>query len=282
MERLDYTKENEKILLLKNKSYTKPKFSKIESADNLFIIYAKQRSGHHGILDWIRFKFSESYHFNDPDLGDNVVDTCTKFWSNNVLYENKEKDLSGKNLKNVFINYENYFFDKNSEEHEINLIKKSFINRPKNIYRILILRDYFNNLASCLNNPHQTYIFREMWLNHAREFVGETNFIDSPLYIINFNDWAKLNWYRLTLSDQFDFSFKFDSPNNDFLKTSQHGGGSSFDGMTKQNSPLNMNLLNRYKTLNKEQINSIFKDAEVMLYMNKIFNKNLISDIKNV
>lgn len=260
----DYKQKNDEILNLKNKSYKKARFDKLHSAQNLFIFYAKQRSGHHVILDWMRFKFKESMYFNDPDIGKNFIDTSTKFWLNGQLYDNKELNSVPLIPKSVFINYENYFFDDNTTDNEEKMIQKSFVKRPRNIFRVLVIRDYLNNLASSIGDIHQTIYFYEMWINHAKEFFGETNFVNNPLYIIHFDSWVKNEWYRNVIQDQ--FFGEFDMPRHQHFKTSQHGEGSPFDKMSKKDDPFSMDLLNRHKTLSNKTVESFKKDSLLEKY----------------
>jgi len=270
----NHKKENDQILQIKNKKHVKAKFDMLESTDNLFIFYAKQRSGHHGVLDWMRHKFDNNIHFNDPDLGKSIVDTSTKFWSNDHIFHNKELENPNPNPRSVFVNYENYFFDEKTIENEESMIKKSFFKRPKNIFRVLVLRDYLNNLASSLKNEHQLKFFTEMWVNHANEFIGNTNYINETLYIVNYNNWFDSNSYRYQIQDQFEF----DKPETQHFKVSQHGGGSSFDGVKEEN-PFNMNVLERYKELSDDVIISFLKNQELIEFQKIIFN-NLVTHEK--
>jgi len=67
---------------------------------------------------------------------------------------------------------------------------------------IIILRDLFNTIASRFSNPGSIFAvtpdLREIWMEYAREAIGETHYLPNMVFI-NYNFWFKNNAYRRRL-----------------------------------------------------------------------------------
>ena len=102
----------------------------------------------------------------------------------------------------------------------------------KNYYEVLILRDPYNLIASrmqagFITTKTKRKNFVDLWLEYAREFVGETHYLGDNKICVNYNRWCADQDYRIALSQQFGLPFT----DSGFKKVATQGGGSSFDAL---------------------------------------------------
>ena len=131
--------------------------------------------------------------------------------------------------------------------------------------------------------PPDTYI--DMWKAHAKEFLGATSFLQSPIdsdtlkVCISYNDWFTSEEYRRTISKNMNLQF-----NDDGLQyVNRFGEGSSFDDQKYKYDAQKMKVLERWKQLEeypewKELLSKMLSDDEIVSYAKEIF-KNHISEI---
>lgn|GEM_PF-4049884 len=122
----------------------------------------------------------------------------------------------------------------------------------KPIPNLVILRSPWNNYASLLqwkcrsklkNSPKR---FKRCWMSYAYEYTGRTNAINNKI-VCNYDKWFSDKKYRESLSRQIGIDFSDDGLN--FVD--QQGRGSSFDLMRCQNSAQSMDVLDRWKAIEK-------------------------------
>lgn len=227
------------------------------------------RSGNHAIINWI------AYHFKEEEvLLMNNIDPNEEIFSNkNIHTSNKKLSRIGNHkpfIKNSIdkdpINYECLLYTYED---------RNLFDIPKNDNStIFILRDPYNLTASRINNKYYYRLsiddkYIDYLKQYLREFSGKTNIIENKI-LVNYNEWFVSKEYRISISEKLDLEFS----DAGYGKMSEHGKGSSFDGVVEDAS--NLDVLNRW---NKYKNNSIFKkiakDEEINELSGQIFGNIL-------
>ncbi|NJM97764.1 MAG: hypothetical protein HC800_11935 [Phormidesmis sp. RL_2_1] len=140
---------------------------------------------------------------------------------------------------------------------------------------VLILRDPFNLFASRLK---QGFIATKakrmsmvaMWLQYAKEFVGESNYLTNHLVCISYNRWFVDASYRAQLAEHLGLTFS----DLGREKVCGMGGGSSFDGTDFSGRAAEMNVLNRWQKLaDVPAFRQLFENEAVWHYSHQIFGE---------
>jgi len=227
-------------------------------------IAAMCRTGQHGIIAWMKAqleKAGESVHFeNDVGVrfGLNKKMAIHDYPEASVLMYNYE-DPDLKSLHDA------------SKEQEL---------REDVEYKdVLIMRDPFNQFASRLKYSYSSIIkrswkdskiqenFIQMWKNHAREFLGQTQHLTRNPVCISFNKWFSDIEYRRALSESLKIPFSDEG-------LDIHGTESSFDNIKVQTpGARKMTVLYRWRDVQNESIyRKIFQDKELIRLSNLIFD----------
>lgn len=150
-----------------------------------------------------------------------------------------------------------------------------YVGKSLKRYDVLILRDPFNLLASRFkSNFYSTKDYRkefvELWLEYAKEFIGETNYLKENKVCINYNHWFFDSDYRKDIFKSLDLDvLDIGLGNVSFM-----GGGSSFDKLEYANSADSMKVLNRWeKYLKNQKYLKELSNQDVLEYSEKIFGK---------
>ena len=127
--------------------------------ENIYEITALSRSGHHAIINWMgknltgeifpefgslgysKFKDIGNYtlHINQADCDSHLI---KKYLNDNL-----------RQLEHLFISYENKKYDFSLFSKELKyksptIFECDYLERPQNRKKIIIIRDFYNNLAS--------------------------------------------------------------------------------------------------------------------------------------
>lgn len=124
--------------------------------------------------------------------------------------------------------------------------RDKFIGKSQQKFDILILRDPFNLFASLIHrgeNLDDPSSVINRWLEHAREFLGLSNYLKRRI-AINYNAWFTNQDYRQEIATLLKLPFT-DSGISDVVSV---GRGSSFDGTTYNGEAEKMPVLARYKS----------------------------------
>ena len=227
-------------------------------------LFGMKRSGHHAVLNWIMYHFSNQiHHYNN----------C--YYKSDKLVIGSPNDFSQKGSGWVqrFLSFEDQPYVGNSFEDIVIKIQK-----PKK--NILVLRDPYNTYASRLykkRNPHdpyhswnlnwENYIDFSVWKKYAYEFLGMTQHLQNCVKI-NYNKWFIDSVYRQSLSDHFG---KFTDRGLNEIK--EFGGGSSFDGISFNHKAQDMNVLDRWKKFETDsEFRAIADDKEINALSREIFD----------
>ncbi len=237
-----------------------------------------KRSGNHAIITWLRRHYQERvWHLNDVAPGRNPYRHLYEHYSRPALKQEADGNFSQK--KCLIYNYENYTFESiiNSlleKKHDL------YLGKSQIRYDLLILRDPYNTFASILqgqindNNfsylhtlPKNKKTITELWLDYAKEFLGETNYLQHKKVTINYNQWTTSEQYRNNISEQLGLDFC--DAGFDIVKN--YGGGSSFQGTDFDQQASKMDVLNRWqKFIDDEEYRKMLND-EIREYSQKIF-----------
>jgi hypothetical protein len=227
-----------------------------------FYIYGLKRGGHHAIINWILQHYESSIYYNN----------C--MFENNNFYFANNSEVFKKGNEPYCIKVLSFEDRPNIDESSIEIVSKK--NKPKK--NIIILRDAYNNYASRFEKkiyPHKkkwneiwhNYDDVEIWKKYAKEFIGETNYLNAIK--INYNSWFKDIEYRKKISKNFgNFTDK------GFLQVLDFGAGSSFDYQNFDNNAQEMKVLERWKKFfnDKHYYEKIIQDKELEELNKKIFN----------
>lgn len=220
------------------------------------------RSGNHAVINWVLHQLNGSYCFlNCAEPKHNPFTTARPLTSDGKTYDTNIKsfDLEQEQQGNfadkdyLIYSYEDCFLG--SVNHPI--FKKnrdSWVGRAESKKNLLILRDPFNLFASRIKSnlllghyshgakPISPYTLKRIYKQHAKEFLGEKNYLKDKLPV-NFNSWASSLQYRENITKQLEIPFS----DKGFQKVSKAAGGSSFDGLKYSGKAKRMNLHGRWE-----------------------------------
>lgn len=254
---------------------------------NEFRFVGLSRSGNHGIINWLISQIEERYCFlncaepkYNPYLTARPLKEEGKVYQTNISNFNLEKEQK-KNFSEkdyLLYNHEDCFLGplNNKIQQED---RQKWVGLSKNKRDILILRDPFNLFASRIKaglirghythhgaRPISTLTLKRIYKQHAREFLGEKNYLKNKLPV-KFNSWTSDKEYRRKITEELDLTFT----DKGFKEVSVVAGGSSFDGVKLSGRANQMSLNSRWrKFAHDEEYWSLF-DEEMVELAQKIF-----------
>lgn len=249
---------------------------------NLFGI---NRSGIHAITYWI------IGHFEDPVKLRRVSNYNTNNkWTYYFNMDDKQilQEEKGQPIKKActFLTHEDQPIKeynklyKDMKKRDAKFKDEMKIGSSKKNYTILLMRDPFNHFASIMKKhikkgktgkdaPPQAKIVK-LWVQFAREALGETSYLPKDTVFINYNKWFLEEDYRKSISQLLDLEFTDRWLN----KVTKHGTGSSFDKVKYDGNAQEMDVLDRWKEFeNDKQYRRIFT-SKICRLSEKIFGPN--------
>ena len=245
-------------------------------------IAAMQRSGHHGVINWIGGQCPGTALFlNDASPNTNPYATATilsKF--ENGANTRLERTLLEPHTPRSCLIY-------NYEDRPLDRIFTDFFEAHHDGWLgvsgsrtdIIVLRDPFNTFASrmsagwmrySLHDESQRAFVIEMWKSYAREALQQSTSMRHRALIIRFNQWACDRSYRQELAATLGLAFT----DAGFGKVSSEYGGSSFDGTRYDGRAQQMQLTERWKKYADDPVfQSIFRDRELFELSELIFGR---------
>ncbi|MFW6172381.1 MAG: hypothetical protein ACOC5T_01365 [Elusimicrobiota bacterium] len=239
------------------------------------LLTALARSGNHALIYWI---INQITNINNGDffargrteVNENpmiiprlIPNPYPKVYRKLLIYNYEDK-----RIEDIFSKY----FVKN---------RKKWVGNSKEVYNVILLRDPFNHFASRLkiqSKLKKNKIKRakknykaaiKLWINHAKEFLGETQYISNDKICINYNQWFISEKYRKSICDKMHMEFNDRGKN----LVPPHGLGSSFDGMSYDGKASQMNVLKRYKKFTNNNFYRSTFTKELLYYAFKIYDK---------
>lgn len=230
---------------------------------NLFETIALRRSGHHAVMSWyIKNLIGDS---NWDYLVTIQAGTKSVIWNDGGYNENEIEIVRGlKNKpKEIFINYEDKHSDFTFFEKTHTYRGPKRLNKYDDFYfdeskRILIIRDFYNNLCSRITqnrkqerqmNISQGFIDR--WKNHAKSIIND------EIHYIKYEDWLTCNDCRKRfLQDVFGIK--------EIVKKEQaKGTHSSYDTKSTE-----YNYLNRFDpTIIPDDVKKLIREDNELHYL---------------
>lgn len=251
--------------------------SKIINHKEIRVIGLK-RSGNHAIINWISKQHGENVtHLNDLQVKANPYRSLYEYHRTEKLRQEALGNFTEKEL--LIYSYEDQLLEDivhPSFENKHDL----YLGKSAKRYDVLILRDPFNCFASRvkmyinLNQDKKKEILItnesvKLWLNHAKEFLGETQFLNNKI-CVNYNLWCADIDYRRKLAEELGLEFT----DAEFEQVRSYGGGSSFEGMNLSGQASKMKLTERWKLmLDNPDFVKLICDPELIKYSNKIFGE---------
>jgi hypothetical protein len=245
-------------------------------------IVGLKRTGNHAITTWILEQqklTGKVAHLNNVKVNENPY-RCK--YQNLIYYypeykrkiEQYRKQGQGNFIPRdcLIYSYEDYplehiFTQDFERKHDL------YLGRANQRYDILIVRDPFNLFASrlkinFLKVKSKQYDFVDLWIQYAKEYLGETNYLKHNKIVINYNLWTSSIEYRQQLAQKLNIEFT----DAGIDKVHGCGGGSSFDRITMNGQGDRMDISNRWKHfIGDRHYLEIFKNQELLKYSSKIF-----------
>ncbi|MDJ0556305.1 MAG: hypothetical protein QNJ68_18080, partial [Microcoleaceae cyanobacterium MO_207.B10] len=107
------------------------------------------------------------------------------------------------------------------------------------------------------------------WLDYAKEYLGETNYLKHNKICINYNQWFPDVEYRQEIASE-KLQIEFSDAGID--KVTSFGGGSSFKGKQFDGNTTSIDVLNRWqKFADDPQYRELFNNPEISEYSERIF-----------
>ncbi|MGB3295064.1 MAG: hypothetical protein WBB01_18945 [Phormidesmis sp.] len=244
-----------------------------------FRIVGLRRSGNHAIINWILSQeIGNICWLNDLRMQKNPF-----YWKYHALlgyhpqYQEKtdrlKKDLRGEFTPKDCLAY-------SYEDYDLTeVVSNRFISRhdlyfgkSKEQYDILILRDPFNLMASRLKSGKVSVKSKgktatDLWVAYAKEFSGETQFLENTKVCISYNHWFSDPAYRQVIAQKLKLNFSDAGMN----EVATQGGGSSFDGQHLNGKAAAMDVLNRWKQFADDPAFQAALSEEARFYSKQIF-----------
>ena len=231
-----------------------------------------RRTGNHAIIGWI-FRHTSGL-------------TC---FCNDLMLEQVPKEAPIKKTRlgklthpHLIYSYEDWDPNKVFSSKHNSFINER-IGQAKTSKYILIIRDPYNLFASRWTKPSKIgYLFRQdiehrkkivqLWKIQAEFYLNQERKNDPLFTFINYNDWVEKPSYKKALLNTLKLEIKSEKKNDN--KVWSMGNGSSFDGLSYQDTPEKMDVLNRWKRYADEPwFKDIFKDQELIELSSQIFGK---------
>lgn len=252
-------------------------------------VFALRRSGHHAIINWIRYQFRGRHCFLNACSGSgNPFCTCVpsqsrvKYWlgEHNRLFWDNER--AGRHSKKglLIYNYEDaYLEDICTAEFERQ--RDSCVGKSKRRIDVLVLRDPYNWLASRLRWARGTQYApslesfapaMKLWKDHANEFLGNTNLLKNKV-AISYNRWFVDPRYRQDIAERLDLPFT-DAGLNRVARFGPNLWGDSFDGLRFDGQAQKMDVLSRWRQFKRDDFYlQLLSDREICKLSEAIFGK---------
>ncbi len=241
-----------------------------------------RRTGNHAIVSWIQEQqksMGSVLHLNNIKVNENPY-RCK---CQNLSYYFPEHKWSIEQYKLqgrgnliprdcLIYSYEDYpleyIFSKRFErKHDL------YLGKAKQRYDLLIIRDPFNLLASRLKNnflpvKSKKHGFIDLWIDYAKEYLGETNYLKHQKVCVNYNLWTSDRDYRQNIAQK----LKIDFSDAGIDKVHSCGGGSSFDGKNLDGKANQMDVGGRWKHFADDPVYlKMINNQELLDYSHQIF-----------
>lgn len=260
-------------------------------------VFGLRRSGNHAIINWIEKQVPDiCVHMNNLRANENPFRGYLNAFEENVhqidkwragelqrypLYQGEAGLQRLKNEVRGNFNYKGCLI-LSYEDYSFSLVANDFFEKKHDLYLgksasrfdILVLRDPFNLLASRLRSNKMKFksktakSFAQLWIEYAKEYLGETNYLQHNRVTINFNKWFLERDYRESIATKLELDFS----DHAFNTVPAFGQGSSFDGREFNGNAREMDLLNRWRAFSEHpEYLELSSNEEICSYSQSIF-----------
>lgn len=243
-------------------------------------VVGMRRAGNHALIRWIaQQQPGEFFHLNNVAAGKHPyrhkADNLRRYHpEHQKMSEVYRRQAKGELIERdcLLYSYEDWRL-KQITQPRFERNRELYLGKSAQSFDVLILRDPFNLFASRLKQNFvatkaQGCSMVQMWLEYAREFVGESSYLSRNSIRINYNDWFSHEAYRCRLAEQLALPFS----DAGLAQVSAIGGGSSFDGTSFSGQAGAMDVNGRWKAFSEDlAFRQIFQDEALWYYSQKIF-----------
>jgi len=251
--------------------------------------FGLRRSGNHAVLAWIAQQYkspiiflNNARPFSDP-FATYLMGRIPNAIPHRKLDADEAEQLRSQQKELLLISYEDVPIRKLSKQ-EILPQKHLWLGESGRRRRLLLVRDFYNWIASRIRLLQNKGMLTDdifsrvdfqirLWIMYAREFVGETQHLQSVETVsVRFDRWSDDEAYRLEILERLGIAVL----NNTRSIVPKAGGGSSFDGTRFSGSAESMDLQNRWKSLETPEYRPLLQQiaerrAEIDEYNRQIF-----------
>jgi hypothetical protein len=234
-------------------------------------IVGLKRTGNHAVINWMRKQQTgEIWHLNNIKVGQNPYRLLYRHYPKEHLRREAIADFVKKDC--LIYSYEDYSLqqvvDRRFEEkHDY------YLGRSQKRYDVLLLRDPFNLMASRFKKGYlqvkdsNTNLI-DLWISYAKEYLGETKYLNQNKVSINYNQWFTDIDYRKQLAAKLELEFSDAGIN----EVKGQGDGSSFNGREFDGSASQMDVLARWTAFaDHPEYRKLLNNQELLYYSEKIF-----------
>lgn len=241
-----------------------------------------RRTGNHAIIHWMEEQQKPDKnvcHLNNLKVNENPY--RHKYQNLSYYYPQHQWAIANykKQAKGEFLNRDCLIYS--YEDYSLERVFSSYFEKKHDLYigktlqkyDVLIIRDPFNLLASRLKNNFLSVKSKQkniidLWLEYAKEYLGETTYLKHNKICINYNLWVKSKDYRQELAQKLNIKFTDAGVN----KVLSFGGGSSFDGENLNGQATSMNTDSRWKYfIDDPRYLELIRNEQLLDYSQKIF-----------
>lgn len=240
--------------------------------DMVLRVFAQRRSGHHAIINWIRYHWPGRHWFlnhctigespfRGADLSSSMVNG---HWGDHGVFH-IEREWAGQHAYKGLLVYNFEEEDFSAAGDGLSVEKEArWVGSTRARGDVLILRDPFNLLASKLKWAYggerrpskpavdDLFLARDLWKVYAREFLRETRFLPD-LIPISYNDWFSSRDYRDSLAERIGFLNR-DLGIMEVAKWGPSTAGGSFDGLKYDGKAQDMPVLERWRSFGDDPL----------------------------
>jgi hypothetical protein len=230
-----------------------------------FRVFAQRRSGHHAVINWIRYQLPGRHWFlNDCRPGENPFRSAQLsgsfvhgvFGEHRVMRTDREQRRRFTHKGAMLYGFEEYDIRRTPDDMPLER-EIEWLGQSRSRHDVLILRDPFNLLASKLrwargqtNTPSKPAVdrlgeARDLWKTYAREYLGMTTFL-SDVIRISYNEWFVSRAYRDRVAAELGVVNR-DRGVNEVARWGPTVYGDSFDGLAYDGRAQQMKVLERWR-----------------------------------
>ncbi|NET43927.1 hypothetical protein [Okeania sp. SIO2B3] len=262
-------------------------------------VLGMRRCGNHAIINWIKSQQTGKCQFINDIPKTNPYrykyeNLRERFPQYKKEIEGYRQQAQGNFVKKdcLIYSYEDYVVQQVTNDLIFNVKHDLYFGKSAIRYDVIIIRDPFNLLASRLQkhkkfledpNHQENYLsvsrrnyllarysnktMVDLWIDYAKEYLGETNYLKHNKICVNYNQWFADVEYRRNIAEKLQIEFS----DAGIDRVTSFGGGSSFEGKEFNKKATSMDVLNRWQKVSDDPQYKKFFNQEIFEYSERIF-----------